>query len=286
MAASRKERLSALTRIAVSLAAVGLIGYSLYLAKSSNFNFGPLTVYVLSLLATVWAVFFGPINRFLLETLPGRLVLGALALALLGLAFLVAFINRAAYAAPPTGREQAIVVLGAGLRGDQPSRILRCRLDRAYRYWQENPGLLIVTTGGQGLGETIPEGEAEKRYLLSLGVPEESILAETDSTSTEENFAFAKTLLEERGFDLSEGIVVVTNTFHCYRGRQYAAMAGFQKVASLAAPTPPTARIPCYLREAAALVYYWLFRSSRTGFLHPLAGMMKLNKELFYRLRR
>ena len=107
-------------------------------------------------------------------------------------------------------------------------------------------------------------------YLVARGVPEQQIISEEKSTSTEENFAFSRQLMEQAGLRAEEPILLVSNDFHCYRAKQYAAMAGFAKVTALAAPTPFTAIIPCYLREVAALVYYWLFRSSRTGFLHPL----------------
>ena len=88
--------------------------------------------------------------------------------------------------------------------------------------------------------------------------------------------------MEQAGLRAEEPILLVTNDFHCYRAKQYAAMAGFAKVTALAAPTPFTAISPCYLREVAALVYYWLFRSSRTGFLHPLVGILSAGKSLFY----
>ena len=256
--------------------------YSLYLATHSNFNFGLLLVYGLTALALASAVFYEPLGRFC-RTLPGRLLLAFLGLsAALGLGVL-AFILASAHSAPPTGNEKAMVVLGAGLRGDRPSRMLRCRLDAAYEYYRSHPELIIVTTGGQGRDEWVPEGRAMKDYLVAKGVPEEKILSEEASTSTEENFLFSLPLLEERGITAQDEILLVTNGFHCCRALRYAAMAGFGKTAALPAPTPASAVLPSYMREVAAICYYWAFRSSRSGFMQPMVGILSLNKKIFYK---
>lgn len=85
-----------------------------------------------------------------------------------------------------------MIVLGAGLRGERVTDLLARRLDAAYDYHLENPNAVIVVTGGQGPGEDIPEARAMKAYLVEKGVPEKQILEEASSTSTEENFCFAR----------------------------------------------------------------------------------------------
>ena len=49
------------------------------------------------------------------------------------------------------------VVLGAGVHGTTPSRSLRARLEAALKFANENPGSLLVLSGGQGRGEDITE---------------------------------------------------------------------------------------------------------------------------------
>lgn len=263
------------------LLAGALSVYSGFNLTHSSLNFGTLALYLLTLAVLARAVFYAQLDRFF-ATLPGHITLGVLGLGAAFAAFVLGFILWNAYGCAPTGQEKAVVVLGAGLRGDRPSRLLRERLDKAYAYYCENPDLTIVVTGGQGRNELRPEGAAMRDYLVARGVPEQQIISEEKSTSTEENFAFSRQLMEQASLCAEEPILLVTNDFHCYRAKQYAAMAGFAKVTALAAPTPFTAIIPCYLREVAALVYYWLFRSSRTGFLHPLVGILSAGKSLFY----
>ena len=174
-------------------------------------------------------------------------------------------------------------LVGAGLRKDKPSMLLRYRLDKAYEYAAEHPDLLIVTSGGQGRDEWIPEGQAMRDYLIEKGLPADRVLAENKSTSTEENFAFSLDILKERGYSTDTPIVYVSNAFHCYRAGRYAARAGFTTVAALPAHTPWRSVLPCYLREALALAYYWVFKTSTSGPMHAMVGLLDLNKRFFYK---
>ena len=142
---------------------------------------------------------------------------------------------------------------------------------------------LVITTGGQGRDEWVPEGQAMRNYLIEKGLDSQRVLAECKSTSTEENFLFAKEILVQQGISAQEPVVYVTNAFHCYRGGVYAAMAGFTTAHALPAGIPLRSVLTCYLREAAAVIYYWLFKSSRTGFMQPLVGLLSLNKKFFYK---
>ena len=196
---------------------------------------------------------------------------------------LIGFVAVSGYANPPTGQEQVMIVLGAGLRKDKPSMLLRYRLDKAYEYAAEHPDLLIVTSGGQGRDEWIPEGQAMRDYLIEKGLPADRVLAENKSTSTEENFAFSLDILKERGYSADTPIVYVSNAFHCYRAGRYAARAGFTTVAALPAHTPWRSVLPCYLREALALAYYWVFKTSTSGPMHAMVGLLDLNKRFFYK---
>ncbi|WP_242855991.1 YdcF family protein [Ruminiclostridium josui] len=94
----------------------------------------------------------------------------------------------------------SIIVLGAGLKGETPTLVLKNRLDYTLDYYKNNPDVKIIVSGGQGIGETITEAEGMKRYLVKHNVPENVILKEEKSTSTYENMVYSKkymkTLLE------------------------------------------------------------------------------------------
>jgi uncharacterized SAM-binding protein YcdF (DUF218 family) len=156
-----------------------------------------------------------------------------------------------------TYNEDAVIVLGAGLRGETPSLTLRNRLDRALDYYEKNPDCIIVVTGGQGQGEDITEALAMERYLVAHGVPEEKIIKEELSTSTYENFENARLLLSER-FLGDYSTVIITNDFHILRAVSTAKKVGFDSPAHLHSPTPIYTALPSILRECLATLKYML----------------------------
>ena len=265
------------------LLAVLLLGYAVYLALTGNFNLGNLLVWVLAVGFGGYLCFRRPIDRWLTGTAPGRAALALLVLGTAVYAALLVFVAVSGHVNTADGREQAVIVLGAGLRKDTPSRLLRCRLDAAYDYAAAHPEMLVITTGGQGRDETLPEGEAMRDYLVAKGLDPARVIAEGRSTSTEENFVFARELMQARGLDTDIPVVYVTNGFHCYRAGRYAALAGFADVRALPAPTPLSALLPCYLREVLAVLYYWVFRRVDGGPLQGVVGLMALSKRYFYR---
>lgn len=156
------------------------------------------------------------------------------------------------------GNEDAIIVLGAGLNGETPSRALRFRLDAAYDYAVKNQNAIIVVSGGQGKKETIPESTAMKRYLVQKGIAEERIIEEDKSTSTKENLLFSKAILDDLlGSDYRT--VIVTNDFHALRAESLAKESGFSEVTHTTGRTPLSIFVPCTLRECLAVIYYFVF---------------------------
>ena len=276
-------RKGTMIQILLYLWALALSAYSMSLLLTSNFNMGNLMVWVITAASWVMAIWHRGLYAWVRDTLAGRVALLLCLAAVLVLAGVLTFISVKAYSNPPTGQEKVVVVLGAGLRKDRHSKLLRYRLDKAYEYAVAHPDTILVTAGGQGRDEWVPEGQAMRDYLIKKGLPPDRVLAETRSTSTEENFAFAKQVLEQGGFDPDGPIVYVTNAFHCYRAGEYARMAGFEEAHALPAGISLQSVPTCYLREAMAVLYYWVFRSSRSGFMQSMVGLLSLNKRFFYR---
>lgn len=153
------------------------------------------------------------------------------------------------------GDPRAMVVLGCQVKPWGPSVLLQDRLDKALEYWEEYPGTVIVVSGAQGPDEPSTEARAMADYLMEKGVPEENILLEEKSHNTIQNLMYSKQLLEERGYDVSGGVVVVSNGFHLARTRMLAGRAGYVSVSTLAAPSSHVpSRLKMYIREPIALV--------------------------------
>jgi len=148
----------------------------------------------------------------------------------------------------------ALIVLGAGLRGDVPGRILQTRLDAAISYLETREGVPIIVSGGLGQGAPITEAEAMFNYLRAQGIDENLIWMEGASTNTYENITFSRQVLEDNGVDIENAtIAVVSNEFHLFRAKLVARNAGLDAI-GVAADTPRLAlRILYSIREGLAL---------------------------------
>lgn len=153
--------------------------------------------------------------------------------------------------------EDAVVVLGAGLRGERVTRLLAQRLDKAVEFSLNNPGAVIVVSGGQGPDEDISEALAMERYLIARGVPAESIIKEDASTSTFENISYSKAILDDL-FDDTYEIAVITNDFHVLRAVRVADRLGLAAT-HLHAATEWNGIPFYYSRECLAIVKFWVF---------------------------
>lgn len=109
-----------------------------------------------------------------------------------------------------TSRHSVIVCLGSNdIRAAQHSAEL---YHKGLAPW-------LLFTGGMGTGMhsganllswTEPEAVVFAREAERLGVPSASIIVEDKATNTGENIRFSHGLLEERGIDTTNGLIIVT----------------------------------------------------------------------------
>ena len=156
-----------------------------------------------------------------------------------------------------TFQEDAVIVLGSGLREEEVSSTLRNRLDMAIKYHLQNPEALIIVSGGQGPGDIISEALAMARYLEAAGVPADLIVQEGHSHSTYQNMRLSMAILEEL-FPDGYQVVVITNDFHIYRSIRFTRIVGMEGATSFHGNTPLLALPGALTREVAAIVKMWL----------------------------
>ena len=118
-----------------------------------------------------------------------------------------------------------MIVLGGGIdpASGAPKATLAYRLDRAAELYRAGYAPAIIVSGGQGLDEPISEAQSMRDYLIALGIPEASIIMEASSVNTEENMAFSRALMDERGY---KSALVVTSDYHLWRALRLAERAG------------------------------------------------------------
>ena len=148
------------------------------------------------------------------------------------------------------------VVLGCRVYGERASLSLVERLEAAYDYLEENPDTVCVVSGGQGSGEDISEAECMYRWLVDKGIDASRIYKEDKSTSTEENIAFSKEVIQENG--LNENIAIVTSEYHTYRAGVIARENGLE-FGSAPGHTAIWLFPTFYVRELYAILAEWIF---------------------------
>ena len=150
---------------------------------------------------------------------------------------------------PSEGRWDAIVVAGCRVDpGGVPSPALQARTELAVALFEQGLAPRLAFTGG--LGENPPtEAQAAANHARGLGIPDEAIVLEDRSTSTEENARF---LSEEQGF---ERVLLVSDAYHVFRARQVFARH-FPHVDAAGSVAPPWERLRGSLREVLAIALY------------------------------
>lgn len=160
-------------------------------------------------------------------------------------------VNMILSAEKPLEKTDAVIILGCQVRGEEPSVMLKNRLDAALEVLRENPEAVCIASGGKGDRENISEAECMRRYLIANGIEDERIFTEDKSASTEENIAFSREILGNLG--ISDNIMIVTSEFHQYRAAIYAKKNGLQTGAH-SAKTPVLNLLNYWVREWATLV--------------------------------
>lgn len=230
---------------------------ALVLVSYGNSNVGSIILYVLTIIFGIFLFYYQAWhirskNKYI-QIAKGILFFGFILYAC-EILFLAAF----AYANRPLGTEKTAIVLGAGLDDEKPSRILKMRLDTALNWYMEDADRILITSGGQGSDEILPEGEAMRNYLIRNGVPADHIFSECKSTTTYENFKYSRDVLRDNNIDDGSTIVIITNNFHCFRAQEYAKIVGLNNVKTLASPTPVFGILPNFLREGFAFMKYMI----------------------------
>ena len=133
-------------------------------------------------------------------------------------------------------KDATVVVLGCQVLGNNnPSLMLRKRIDAAFDYLVMNPQAKCVVSGGKGNGENISEAECIRNELIDKGIDENRIYMEDQSTDTSENIKFSAEIIKKNG--LNEKMAIVTDGFHEMRAALIAKRMGYE-CGAVSAKTP------------------------------------------------
>lgn len=126
----------------------------------------------------------------------------------------------------------AIVVFGAAEYVGRPSPVFKARLDHAADLFRKGLAPVVITTGGAGADPKFNEGAVGREYLKSLGIPDDHLIAETQSTDTAESARRVSTIMHANHMNTC---LAVSDGYHIFRIKQMLAREG---VTAYGAPRP------------------------------------------------
>ena len=155
----------------------------------------------------------------------------------------------------------AIVVFGAAEYVGHPSPVYRARLDHAYELFERGLAPVVITTGGSGADPSYSEGGVGHDYLMHRGVPEASLIAETQGADTAQSAERVGVIMRTNHM---RSCLAVSDAYHVFRIRK---LLEHQGVTVYIAPRPDSRphalhqRLDAVLREAFS---YMLWRLGLT----------------------
>lgn len=152
-----------------------------------------------------------------------------------------------------------VVVLGAGIRGDNPTLSLIHRMQAAESYLETYPDTKAVLSGGQGEGENLSEAQCMFNWLTERGIAPDRLLLEDKSTSTMENLQFSEEKILADGGEMSD-TAIISSPYHLYRAKSMAGSIGYVNPSGVACVHGyPIYSVGMYIREAFGLTHLWIF---------------------------
>jgi uncharacterized SAM-binding protein YcdF (DUF218 family) len=152
----------------------------------------------------------------------------------------------------------AIVVFGAAEYSGRPSPVFRARLDHAFDLFQQGIAPVVITTGGAAADPSYSEGGVGHDYLMHRGIPDSSLIAETQGSDTAQSAERVAVIMRANHM---HSCVAVSDAYHVFRIRKLLEHQGVQVYVSPRPDSIPHSlwqRAEAVLREAASYVVWRL----------------------------
>ena len=153
----------------------------------------------------------------------------------------------------------AIVVFGAAEYSGHPSPVLKARLDHALDLFHQGVAPVVITTGGSASDPVFSEGGVGRDYLMRQGVPERSLIAETQGRDTSESAERVAVIMRANGL---RSCVAVSDAYHVFRIRKLLEHEGIHPVYTAprldTRPHSLLQRAGAASREAVSYLVWWI----------------------------
>lgn len=163
-----------------------------------------------------------------------------------------------AAAGDPIHTADAIVVFGAAEYAGRPSPVYRARLDHGYDLFRRGVAPVVITTGGAAADPSFSEGGVGHDYLMGRGIPDASLIAETQGTDTAQSAERVAVIMRANHM---RNCIAVSDAYHVFRIRK---LLQHENVQVYTAPRPDSRphsawqRAEAVLREAVSYLVWRL----------------------------
>lgn len=155
--------------------------------------------------------------------------------------------------------KEYLIVLGAEVVGNRPSRSLNYRINEAYSYLSKYPESKAVVSGGKGDGEHITEAQCMFDNLVAKGISPERIIKEEKATSTLENLSFSFDIIRSEGTEPSGNVAILSSSYHLFRAKKMASNLGVEAAGVACYPGNPFLAMNFFIREAFGVTHLMVF---------------------------
>jgi uncharacterized SAM-binding protein YcdF (DUF218 family) len=151
---------------------------------------------------------------------------------------------------------EVIVVFGAAEYAGRPSPVLRARLDHAFDLFEEGVAPVVITTGGAAADPRYSEGGVGHDYLMHRGIPDASLIAETQGSDTAQSAERVAIIMRANHM---RTCVAVSDAYHVFRIRKLLEHEGIEVAVAPrldSVPRSPWTRGVALLRESASYMLW------------------------------
>jgi vancomycin permeability regulator SanA len=152
----------------------------------------------------------------------------------------------------------AIVVFGAAEYSGRPSPVYRARLDHAFELFHRGIAPVVITTGGAAADPSYSEGGVGHEYLRHRGIPDASLIAETQGSDTAQSAQRVGVIMRTNHM---HSCVAVSDEYHVFRIRKLLQHEGVEVFVAPRPDSRPRAewqRAWAVMREAVSYVAWKL----------------------------
>jgi uncharacterized SAM-binding protein YcdF (DUF218 family) len=142
---------------------------------------------------------------------------------------------------------EVIVVFGAAEYAGRPSPVLRARLDHAFDLFQKGVAPVVITTGGAAADPRYSEGGVGHDYLMHRGIPDASLIAETQGSDTAQSAERVAIIMRANHM---RSCVAVSDAYHVFRIRKLLQHEGIEVAV---APRPDSVPRSLWMRGVSLL---------------------------------